>query len=79
MQAPQENVMHKRLWLLLPIVILSGCRIVSQQELADLKNPPNPKMANIAQTWQSETGAADSARCEAGGGTAECVEVRQRF
>jgi predicted lipoprotein len=46
--------MHKRLWLLLPIVILSGCRIVSQQELADLKNPPNPKMANIAQTWQQK-------------------------
>ncbi len=46
--------MHKRLWLLLPVVILSGCRIVSQQELADLKNPPNPKMANIAQTWQQK-------------------------
>ncbi|MGK3116205.1 DUF2291 family protein [Candidatus Pantoea formicae] len=46
--------MHKRLWLLLPIVILSGCRIVSQQELADLKNPPNPKMSNITQTWQQK-------------------------
>ncbi len=46
--------MHRRLWLLLPVVILSGCRIVSQQELADLKNPPNPKMANIAQTWQQK-------------------------
>ena len=46
--------MHKRLWLLLPVVILSGCRIVSQQELADLKNPPNPQMANIAQTWQQK-------------------------
>ena len=31
---------------------LGGCRIVSQQELADLKSPPNPHMANIDQTWQ---------------------------
>lgn len=46
--------MHKRLWLLLPVVVLSGCRIVSQQELADLKNPPNPEMADIAQTWQQK-------------------------
>ena len=42
--------MDRRLWLLLPMIVLGGCRIVSQQELADLKNPPNPKMANIAQT-----------------------------
>ncbi|EJL82332.1 DUF2291 domain-containing protein [Pantoea sp. BIGb0393] len=46
--------MHRRLWLLLPVVILSGCRIVSQQELADLKNPPNANMANIAQMWQQK-------------------------
>lgn len=46
--------MYRRLWLLLPVVILSGCRIVSQQELADLKNPPNPQMANIAQMWQQK-------------------------
>ncbi|ADU68931.1 DUF2291 family protein [Pantoea sp. At-9b] len=46
--------MYRRLWLLLPVVILSGCRIVSQQELADLKNPPNPQMANIALTWQQK-------------------------
>ncbi|ERK10354.1 MAG: DUF2291 domain-containing protein [Pantoea sp.] len=46
--------MYRRLWLLLPVVILSGCRIVSQQELADLKNPPNPQMANIPQTWQQK-------------------------
>lgn len=46
--------MDRRLWLLLPMIVLSGCRIVSQQELADLKNPPNPKMANIAQTWREK-------------------------
>jgi predicted lipoprotein len=46
--------MHRRLWLLLPVVILSGCRIVSQQELADLKNPPNAQMTNIAQMWQQK-------------------------
>ncbi|MEZ3498738.1 DUF2291 family protein [Pantoea sp. KPR_PJ] len=46
--------MDRRLWLLLPLIVLSGCRIVSQQELANLKNPPNPKMANIAQTWQQQ-------------------------
>ena len=46
--------MDRRLWLLLPMIVLGGCRIVSQQELADLKNPPNPKMANIAQTWREQ-------------------------
>ncbi|WP_239952326.1 DUF2291 family protein [Pantoea sp. Z09] len=46
--------MDRRLWLLLPMMVLGGCRIVSQQELADLKNPPNPKMANIAQTWREQ-------------------------
>lgn len=46
--------MHRRLWLLLPVVILSGCRIVSQQELVDLKNPPNANMGNIAQMWQQK-------------------------
>lgn len=46
--------MDRRLWLLLSLLVLSGCRIVSQQELADLKNPPNPKMANIPQTWREQ-------------------------
>ncbi|MDL4913888.1 MAG: DUF2291 domain-containing protein [Enterobacterales bacterium endosymbiont of Blomia tropicalis] len=46
--------MYKRLWLTLAVVLLGGCRIVTQQELADLKNPPNPKMVNIAQTWQQK-------------------------
>ena len=46
--------MDKRLWLMLIAVVLGGCRIVSQQELADLKNPPNPNMTNIAQTWQQK-------------------------
>lgn len=46
--------MSRRLGLALTILILSGCRIVSQQELAALKNPPNPNMSNIAQTWQQK-------------------------
>lgn len=44
--------MDKKVWLALAILSLGGCRIVSQQELADLKSPPNPHMANIDQTWQ---------------------------
>lgn len=46
--------MSRRVWLTLVVVLLSGCRIVSQQELADLKNPPNPKMADIDQLWQQK-------------------------
>lgn len=48
--------MSRPLWLTLVLVIpaLGGCRIVSTQELADLKNPPNPHMANIDQTWQQK-------------------------
>lgn len=46
--------MSRQLWLALAFIapVLGGCRIVSWQELADLKNPPNPHMANVAQTWQ---------------------------
>ncbi|TPE19286.1 DUF2291 domain-containing protein [Pantoea vagans] len=46
--------MSRKVWLTLVVVLLSGCRIVSQQELADLKNPPNPKMADIDQLWQQK-------------------------
>ncbi|MGK3141108.1 DUF2291 family protein [Pantoea sp. C2G6] len=46
--------MSRRVWLTLVVMVLSGCRIVSQQELADLKNPPNPTMANIDQLWQQK-------------------------
>ena len=45
--------MYKQTWLALAVLALGGCRIVSQQELADLKSPPNPHMANIDQTWQN--------------------------
>ena len=45
--------MYKKTWLALAVLALGGCRIVSQQELADLKSPPNPHMANIDQTWQN--------------------------
>ncbi|MBK4715317.1 MULTISPECIES: DUF2291 family protein [Tenebrionibacter/Tenebrionicola group] len=48
--------MSRQLWLALMLLapVLGGCRIVSRQELADLKNPPNPHMANIDQTWQQK-------------------------
>jgi len=46
--------MSRKVWLTLVVTLLSGCRIVSQQELADLKNPPNPKMADIDQLWQQK-------------------------
>ncbi|WP_213706499.1 DUF2291 family protein [Klebsiella aerogenes] len=44
--------MYKKTCLALAVLALGGCRIVSQQELADLKSPPNPHMANIDKTWQ---------------------------
>lgn len=44
--------MYKKTWLALAVFALGGCRIVSQQELTDLKTPPNPHMANIDKTWQ---------------------------
>ncbi|ACT08447.1 putative lipoprotein [Dickeya chrysanthemi Ech1591] len=46
--------MSRHVWLALAILGLGGCRIVSQQELADLRHPPNPHMANIGQTWQQK-------------------------
>lgn len=46
--------MSKKAWLALAVLTVGGCRIVSQQELADLKSPPNPNMANIGQTWQNK-------------------------
>ncbi|WP_434643428.1 DUF2291 family protein [Klebsiella sp. I138] len=46
--------MYKKTWLALAVLALGGCRIVSQQELADLKSPPNPHMANIDRTWQEK-------------------------
>lgn len=46
--------MSRRVWLAVAALTLSGCRIVSQQELADLKNPPNPAMANVTNTYQQK-------------------------
>lgn len=46
--------MYKKAWLALAVIALGGCRIVSQQELADLKSPPNPHMVDIAGTWQDK-------------------------
>ncbi len=44
--------MFKKTCLTLAVLALGGCRIVSQQELADLKSPPNPHMANMDKTRQ---------------------------
>ncbi|WP_054179836.1 DUF2291 family protein [Trabulsiella odontotermitis] len=46
--------MYRKAWLALAIIALGGCRIVSEKELADLKTPPNPHMAEAAQTWQEK-------------------------
>jgi len=46
--------MFRRVWLVVATLTLGGCRIVSQQELADLKNPPNPAMAKVNATWQQK-------------------------
>ena len=46
--------MYRNVWLTLAMLALGGCRIVSQQELADLKSPPNPHMAHIDQTRQAK-------------------------
>ncbi|WP_380180680.1 DUF2291 family protein [Kalamiella sp. sgz302252] len=44
-----------RLFLLaVATLALAGCRIVSPQELADLKNPPNPQLANVGTSWQQK-------------------------
>lgn len=44
-----------RLFLLAAAVLaLAGCRIVSQQELAGLKNPPNARLANVGLAWQQK-------------------------
>lgn len=44
--------MSRRVWLAVATLALGGCRIVSQQELQDLKNPPNPALANVTTTYQ---------------------------
>lgn len=46
--------MYQKAWLVLALLTLGGCRIVSQQELADLKTPPNPHMSDIDRTWQQQ-------------------------
>lgn len=46
--------MSRRVWLAMAALALGGCRIVSQQELADLKNPPNPAMADVTATYQQK-------------------------
>ncbi|WP_202303446.1 DUF2291 family protein [Dryocola clanedunensis] len=46
--------MTRKIWLAAAMLALGGCRIVSQQELADLQSPPNPHMAAVAQSWKQK-------------------------
>lgn len=46
--------MYRKITLALTVLLVGGCKIVSQQELANLKNPPNPEMADIQQTWHQK-------------------------
>lgn len=46
--------MTRRIWLATTLLLLGGCRIVSQQELADLKNPPNPHLADVSSVYASK-------------------------
>jgi Predicted periplasmic lipoprotein len=46
--------MKSKAWLSLAILLLGGCRLVSEKELNDLKSPPNPWLANVATIWQEK-------------------------
>lgn len=42
------------IWAVMASLLLSGCRIVSEEQLADLKNPPNANMAKAAQLFDQK-------------------------
>lgn len=44
------------MWAVIASLLLSGCRIVSQKQLAELKNPPNANMAKAAQLFDQQIG-----------------------
>ncbi|MFS2223771.1 DUF2291 family protein [Pantoea sp. B65] len=46
--------MSRGLWLMIAVLTLAGCRIVSRQQLAELKSPPNAKMADVHQVFQQK-------------------------
>lgn len=46
--------MNKFVWLALALLSLGGCRIVSQQELAALKTPPDPHLAQLDRAWRDQ-------------------------
>lgn len=70
--------MDKKVWLALAILSLGGCRIVSQQELADLKSPPNPHMANIRSDLAEKHRAAGGRKCASGCGVNGGATGRKR-
>ncbi len=70
--------MFKKTCLTLAVLALGGCRIVSQQELADLKSPPNPHMANMDKTWQQSIVTAGGDESASGGGTNERAQGGKR-
>ncbi len=69
--------MFKKTCLTLAVLALGGCRIVSQQELADLKSPPNPHMANMDKT-AAEHRTAGGDESASGGGTDERAQGGKR-
>ncbi len=71
--------MYKKTCLALAVLALGGCRIVSQQELADLKSPPNPHMANIDKNPAAEHRAAGGRQRPPGGGVDERAEGAKRY
>jgi len=42
------------LWAVMASLLLCSCRIVSQKELADLKNPPNPNVAKAVKLFDQK-------------------------
>lgn len=46
--------MPSRIWPMVAVFTLAGCRIVSQQELAELKNPTASHVSQVESTWQQK-------------------------
>ncbi len=42
---------NRVMWVVIASLLLSGCRIVTRQQLAELKNPPNANLAKAAQLF----------------------------
>ncbi|MEG3132140.1 DUF2291 domain-containing protein [Rouxiella sp. T17] len=45
---------NRLMWIVMASLMLCSCRIVSEKKLAELKNPPNPHMAQAASLFDSK-------------------------